>query len=131
MKQRYLEGAVDAVAAQLEASFGVVSHNYARCLQVVKSFRDTGDDFDVKELEHGFLELDQSRFLEIAHHRIGTLIGSQIVWQTFQSAMAHAASANAAVSQEIPEAIRLRRTTTRIALDQASMGRKMAKDLRE
>jgi len=129
VKQRYLEGGVDIVAAQLETSLGVVSHNWARCLQVCKSFRDTGEDFDVKELDRGFLVLDASKFQHVAHHRVGSLLQSQVVWDKFQSAMAYASSANSMITQEVPEAMRMRCTTNRNLLDHASMGRTMIEDL--
>jgi hypothetical protein len=45
-------------------------------LNIVKSFRDAQHDFDAKELERGFLELDMSQFHRVLHHRIGTLMKS-------------------------------------------------------
>jgi hypothetical protein len=129
VKQRYLEGGVDIVATQLETSLGVVSHNWARCLQVCKSFRDTGEDFDVKELDRGFLVLDNSKFQHVAHHRVSSLLQSQVIWDKFQSAMAYASSANSIITQEVPEAMRMRCTTNRTPRDHASMGQKMIEDL--
>ena len=131
VKERYLEGGVDIVAAELESALGVVSHNWSRCLQVCKSFRDSGKDFDVKELERGFLDLDASKFRQVAHHRIGSLIGSQVMWETFQSAMAHASAANGMFTEEIPQTIRLRCTTTRITQDHAAMASTMMEASRE
>ncbi|MDZ7593487.1 MAG: hypothetical protein U0932_02435 [Thiobacillus sp.] len=131
VKQRYLEGGVDVIASEIESAFGVASHNWARCLQVCKSFRDTGANFDMKELERGFLDLDNSQFQQIAHHRIGSLIQSQVIWETFQSAMAYASSANATYTKEVPETIRLRCTTDLIDHDQASMANTMLDNLRE
>ena len=40
VKQRYLEGAIDIVAAEVEQALGVVHHNWARCLNIVKAYRD-------------------------------------------------------------------------------------------
>ncbi len=131
VRQRYLEGGVDVVASELESAFGVVSHNWARCLQICKSFRDTGANFDIKELDRGFLDIDNSHFQQIAHYRIGSLIQSQVIWETFQSAMAYAASANATFTKEVPEAIRLRCTTDLIAQDHASMANTMVGEIRE
>lgn len=131
VKQRYLEGGVDVVASELESALGVASHNWARCLQICKSFRDTGANFDIKELDRGFLDFDNSQFQQIAHHRIGSLIQSQIIWETFQSAMAYTSSANGTFTKEMPEAIRLRCTTSLITKDQASMADTMVNDLRE
>ncbi|WP_142818630.1 hypothetical protein [Rhodoferax sediminis] len=131
VKQRYLEGGVDVVAAEIESVLGVVSHNWARCLQVCKSFRDTAENFDIKELERGFLDLDNSKFQQIAHLRISSLLQSQVVWNTFQSAMAYASSANAMITKEMPEAMRLRCTTGRIAVSHGSMADTMLVNLQE
>lgn len=106
-KQRYLEQGVDVVASELEEALGVVSHNYARALQLCKSFRDYGEKFDVKDLERGFLALDSSKFRQVAHHRVSSLLQSQVVWETFQSAMAYASTANSRIALEIPDAMRL------------------------
>ena len=128
-KQRYLEGGVDVVAVQIEQALGVVSHNWARCLAIAKSFRDAGSDFDIKELEKGFLEFDSSQFKQIAHHRIGSLVRSQVIWRVFQHAMAYATNANSRICKEIPEAIRLRMTTDRIAADHGEVAEQMFQDL--
>lgn len=131
VKQRYLDGGVDVVASELEATLGVVSHNWARCLHVCKSFRDTGDNFDIKELDRGFLDINSSHFQQVAHHRISSLIQSEIIWEVFQEAMAYAASANTIITKEVPEAMRLRCTTSLIAQGHASMSNTMLDDLRE
>jgi hypothetical protein len=106
-KQRYLEEGVDAVAAEVEHAMGVVSHNYARALQLCRAFRDYGERFDAKELERGFLQLDNSNFRQIAHHRVGSLLQSQIVWHAFQTVMAHLNASNSTIAIEIPDAMRL------------------------
>jgi len=124
-KQRYLEGGVDVVAAELEHALGVVSHNYARCLNICKSFRDAGEDFDIKELDRGFIELDSSHFQQIAHHRIHSLINSQLIWDIFQLSMAYATNANSQIVKEFPEAMRLRMITDRISVSQEEMADKM------
>lgn len=130
VKQRYLESAVDAVASHLEDSLGVVSHNYARCLQIVKSFRDAESNFDLKELDRGFLELDSSRFHQIAHLRLEVLIGSKVLWSAYQHALAFCTSTNSRIVKEIPEAMRLRHTTSLINRSFAEMGDTMVNDLR-
>jgi hypothetical protein len=130
IKQRYLDGAVDVVTAEVEQALGVVSHNWARCLNVVKSFRDSAANFDVAELQKGFLELDSSKFHRVPHHRIGSLVGSQVFWQVYQLAMAYAANSNTVIVKEIPEAIRLKLTTNQIQADFKSMADEMARELR-
>jgi hypothetical protein len=114
IKQRYLEGAIDIVAAEVEQALGVVQHNWTRCLNIVKTYRDENINFDVKELEKGFVDLD-SKLHRVPHHRIGNLIGSQLIWEVYQLAMAFAANANTKITKEIPETIRLKVTTGLIA----------------
>jgi hypothetical protein len=46
-------------------------HNWARCLNIVKAYRDEKANFDIGELDKGFQNLDFSKIQRIAHHRIG------------------------------------------------------------
>ena len=130
-KQRYLEGAVDIVASELDVSFGVVSHNYARCLQICKSFRDVEHNFDKRELERGFLQFDGSKFHQIAHHRISSLLGIDTVWGIFQSAMATAVSANAMMVTEIPETLRILSDQPMGMSDRRKDAERMIRDMQE
>ena len=111
IKQRYLEGAIDIVAAEVDQALGVVNHNWARCLNIIKAFRDEGNHFDASELGKGFFELDSSKFHRVPHHRIGNLIDSQLIWGVYQLAMAFAANSNSIITKEIPEVIRIKLTT--------------------
>ena len=129
VKQRYLDGGVDVLISHLESSLGVASHNYARCLDIVKSFRDTGEHFDIKMLSEGFLPLDSSKFAQHANHRIASLLGSELVWSAFQSALAYATTSNSKFTLEIPEAIRLKRTTDLINNSEQDMAEAMVSDL--
>ena len=106
-KQRYLEEGIDVVASEVEAALGIVSHNYARSLQLCKGFRDSKGTFQVSDLEKGYLPLDRSKFHQVAHHRIGALLGDEVVWKVYQSAMAYASSADSLIAQQIPEAVRI------------------------
>lgn len=106
-KQRYLEGCLDVIAGQLQATLGTVSHNYARCLGLCKAYRDYGDEFDATELSKGFRELDNSKFHQTEHYRLRTLIQSDIAWLFYQAALAYAARADATLSKEIPDALRI------------------------
>ncbi|ADE17018.1 hypothetical protein Nhal_4010 (plasmid) [Nitrosococcus halophilus Nc 4] len=110
IKQRYLEGAIDIIAAEVEQAFGIVNHNWARCLDILKMYRDEKDHFDVRELKKGFLDLDCSKFHRIPHYRIRHLIGSQCIWIAYQKAMVFTAIENTKITKEIPEAIRLKLT---------------------
>jgi hypothetical protein len=130
VKQRYLEQSVDAIAAHVEECLGIVSHNYARTLQLVKSFRDAEIEFDLSELARGFLELHSSQFNQIAHHRLETLIGSKIVWHVYQTTLAACSAANAQIVREFPQAMRVKQTTDRIAASHEEMVATMVRDIR-
>jgi hypothetical protein len=129
IKQRYLEGAIDIVAAEEEQALGVVNHNWARCLNIVKAYRDEKDHFDVKELAKGFLNLDSSKMHRVPHHRIGTLTGSQLIWQVYQLAMAFAANSNTKITKEIPETIRLQLSTDLITSEPQTIANAMFEEL--
>lgn len=130
-KQRYLEQGIDVVASELEGALGIVSHNYARSLQLCKFYRDSGPKLDLKELERGFLELDSSKFHQIAHHRVSSLLQNHVVWESFQSAMAHATTANSVITQEIPEAIRRFLEDPDRFNDRKKLSEDMVKELQE
>lgn len=130
-KQRYLEEGVDVVAAELDLAFGVVSHNYARSLDLCKLFRDSKQHFQETELGKGFLPLDGSKFHQIAHYRVSSLIGTEVVWETYQTAMAYAYSANSVIAHEIPEAIRILSQQKEPEFDRQAVVQKMFAKLRE
>lgn len=117
VKQRYLEGGIDVVAAHQEEALGIFHHNWARCLQLVKMFRDAQESFELDQLKEGFLELDSSKFHAIPHHRLQILVRAQVFWEVYQLALAFAANANAKITKEIPETIRLKLTTNKLNAD--------------
>jgi hypothetical protein len=114
VKQRYLEGAIDIIAAHHEEVMGIYNHNWARCLQILKLFRDEKDEFHIDELEKGFLPLDSSQFHAIAHYRLQLLVGSQVFWKVYQLALSFTVNSNAQVTKEVPETIRIKLTTNKI-----------------
>ena len=115
VKQRYLEGSLDDITAHVEETLGVYNHNWARCLNILKAFRDQGNSFDVAESQLGFLALDSSAFHITPHHRLRVLTGSEVFWNVYQHALAFATNANAIVTKEIPDTIRLKLTTDEIS----------------
>lgn len=131
IKQRYLEGAVDIVAAEVEQSLGVVQHNWARCLNIVKVFRDEKRDFDIHELEKGFQELDSSKLHRVPQHRIGNLTQSQLIWQVYQLAIAFSANSNTVITKEIPDTIKLKLTSDRIVEETKEIVDSLFKTLKE
>ena len=131
VKQRYLEGGIDVIAAYQEEALGVFHHNWARCLQLVKMFRDAQESFDLEQLKQGFLELDSSKFHAIPHHRLQILVRTQVFWQVYQLALAFAANANAKVANEIPETIRLKLTTSKLNAEIKHIAEESFKYLKE
>lgn len=117
VKQRYLEGGIDVVAAHCEQVLGIFHHNWARCLHLVKTFRDAQNLFDLEQLKQGWLELDSSQFHAVSHHRIQSLVRTHVIWEIYQLALSFAANANAVVAREIPDAIRLKLTSTKVNAD--------------
>lgn len=114
VKQRYLEQCVDLIASELESFLGTFSHNWARCLQILKEYRDSEENLDTKQLSAGFLALNASKFQRIAHSRLSALTQSNTVWQVYQLALAFATSANAKAVIEVPETIRVKLQTNAI-----------------
>jgi hypothetical protein len=108
VRQRYLEGAIDIVAAQNEEAMGVWTHNWSRCLYLLMDFRNQGGAFDLAELQRGFLEFKATGFQVIPHNRLRYLVGSRIFWDVYEIAMLLATNANAKVSKEIPYLIHLK-----------------------
>ncbi|MGH8580591.1 MAG: hypothetical protein ACREVK_10900 [Gammaproteobacteria bacterium] len=110
---RYLESGLDLLAAEVERVSETFSHNWARCLLILKSYRDLEDQYDVGELSKGFLELQSSKHNIVAHHRLYTLTGAREYWDFYQKAMAYYTSANSVLVKEIPEVIRVKLTSDR------------------
>lgn len=94
---RYLEGSLDYLAADLSQVSESFQHNWARCLAILKSYRDGPDEFDLNELTTGFVEVPGSRLNIVAHHRLQTLTGSSDYWCIHQKAMAFFTTANSVI----------------------------------
>lgn len=129
-KQRYLEQGLDVVAGAVQALLGIVSHNYARSMQLCRQYRENGAAMDLAELGRGFRELDTSNFHQTAHYRVGSLLNDQIIWNTFQSVMVYASTTNTLMTQEIPEAIRKLAAMPDGARDRKADAEQMLVDLR-
>lgn len=108
---RYLEGGLDLLAAEVERVSETFSHNWVRCLAILKSYRDLEDQFDVEELSKGFLELQSSKHNIVAHHRLYTLTGAREYWDFYVKTMAYYTTANSVLVKEIPEVIRVKLTS--------------------
>jgi hypothetical protein len=131
VKQRYLDGGIDVVAAHQEEVIGIFEHNWFRCLQLVKMFRDNKESFDLCQLQQGFLHLDHSKFHAISHYRIQTLLQTQVFWEVYQLALAYAANANTKVTTEIPETIRMKLDSKELNADIKDIASQCFNDLKE
>ncbi len=110
---RYLEGSLDLLAAELGNVSEIFSHNWARCLAIIKSYRDLEDGYDLNELNKGFMELQSSKHNTVAHQRLYFLTGTHDYWKFYQHALAYFTSANSVLEHEIPETIRVKLTTNK------------------
>jgi hypothetical protein len=107
VKQRYLEQSVDLILSELESISRVFANNWMRALQILKMYRDAPDSFDVAELKSGFIELSATDFHRVAHHRLSSLVQSDIVWTVYQLALSRHSSLNSKATIEVPHAIRM------------------------
>lgn len=128
VKERYLDGAIDVVASEIERTFGVYRHNATRCLQIMKAFRDEEESFDLKELSIGFQSLEMALH-QVSHHRIGDLVGSQLIWHVYQFALAFVANADSMITKEFPEVIRMKLKEGRVDADPKIIFKKAYDDI--
>ncbi|WP_350016353.1 hypothetical protein ABNK63_00460 [Rhodanobacter sp. IGA1.0] len=110
VKQRYLENSVDLISAEIETLAGAFGHNWARCLHILKEFRDSEDKFDQSQLALGFVDVSGSKFQRPAHHRLRTLVQTDTFWEVYQLALSFYHSANSVIEREIPHTLRAKMT---------------------
>jgi hypothetical protein len=109
VKQRYLEGGLDSAAVHLASYQGKCAHNFARSLSVISTFRSClrgSTDFDINELERGYLELDSSDFQWVPQQRIERLIGSHVFGKLYVRALGFALTSNDVTTVELKNRIR-------------------------
>ena len=106
VKQRYLEQSLDIICGELESISSVFNHNWARCLELLKEYRDSPQIFETAKLGRGFLAMNGTQFNRVAHHRLQVLTGSQIFWQIYQLALSQHLGLNSVVVNELPHAIK-------------------------
>jgi len=107
VKQRYLDEGFDKLVASAEHFLNIYYHNWARCLEILKSFKDLGIQYDPKELEKGFWEIEQPRFPFVTHQKVGNITKSKIIWEVYQLVISFAQKGSSIAKNEIPEAIRM------------------------
>lgn len=105
VQKRYLEEGIDVVIATAEAALNIYSHNWARCAEILKSFRDL-QGIRPEELSTGFLPLVSSRFALTAHYRLNVVVASPEIWECFQLVLSFVQVSNAVLCEEIPLAMK-------------------------
>lgn len=132
VKQRYLEAGIDVLIANFYSMNGAVSNNYARCLQVLRSFRESVEFFEEKELDIGFVPPKEFSFQETAHIRLKALIGSDEVWNAYLIAIAKFQSANTFLAFEVPQAIRIKlKSPDKMNIDRETLANRCAEEARK
>lgn len=113
VQKRYLEEGLDVVIATTENALNTYHHNWARCLELLKSFRDS-EAMKPEELDAGFLHLPTDRFALTANYRVNQIVNSGTVWRVFQLVIAFAQTACSITRDEIPVGLKIKLTTNKI-----------------
>ena len=106
VQRRYLDEGLDVIIATADAALSIYSHNWARSMEVLKTFRDL-NYAKPDDLQHGFLDLPDNRFAFAAHYRVNTMVDSMIIWQTFQLVISFAQYGCSVAKDEIPVGLRV------------------------
>lgn len=120
VQRRYLDEGLDVIISTAENALNTFYHNWARSLELLKSFRDV-DAMKPEELEYGFLHLPVDRFALSANYRVNQIVDSGTIWQVFQLVVAFSQRANTIARDEIPAALKMKLTTTQIAASREEM----------
>jgi hypothetical protein len=107
VRQRYLDNGVDEVAANIEYGLSVYRNNWARGLQVIRMFRDVGDQINPNMLEEGFVNFDQSKFQMSPHHRMESLVGDMVFWRVHQKLAAFVITSTGHIKEDMCTEIKL------------------------
>ena len=113
VQQRYLEEGLDVVIATAENALYTFHHNWARCLELLKSFRDV-EHMKAEDFDSGFLHLPTDRFALTANYRVNQIVDSPTVWRVFQLITAFSQTACSVARDEIPAALKIKLTTDEV-----------------
>ena len=130
VQKRYLEEGLDVVISTAENALYTYHHNWARCLELLKSFRDV-ETMKPGELDVGFLQLPADRFALTANYRVNQIVNSGTVWKVFQLIISFAQTASAVARDEIPAAMKLKLTTDQVEVSRAEMVEEATKVLKD
>lgn len=108
VKERYLEGSIDLLAAQLQEAIQSHKYNWAKSLTVLKQFRDFERNFDFEKLNICFIEVKSANFNIIAQYRLNELTGTDKFWTAYQLALAFVYSSEAFINDDFLALLRLK-----------------------
>jgi hypothetical protein len=121
VQKRYLEEGVDVIVATAVNALNTYHHNWARCLEMLKAFRDN-DAMKPEELDTaGFLHLPTDRFALTANYRMNQIVDSGVIWQVFQLVISFAQYGCSVTRDEIPVALKLKLTTDKVMASRKEM----------
>ena len=109
VQKRYLEEGLDVIISTAENALFTYHHNWARCLELLKSFRDV-KAMKPEDLDVGFLQLPADRFALTANYRVNQIVDSGTVWRVFQLIISFAQNACSVARDEIPAALKMKLT---------------------
>lgn len=130
VQRRYLDEGVDVVGSAAEAALSCYHHNWARCLEALKLFRDS-DLTKPEELEGLFVPFPPVTFATAAHYRVRAIVNSDLVWETYQLVIAFAQTSNGIVAGEIPHALKAKLSTDQIEATREEIVAEAEKVLRD
>ena len=110
VQKRYLDEGIDVVIAAAEQALNIYSHNWARCTEILKSFRDL-PIIKIEDLTSGFIPQAPDRFSLTAHYRLNVVVDSPVIWETFQLLLSFTQHASTVITEEIPLTLKAKLTT--------------------
>lgn len=73
---RYLDQGIDVIAAELQSAIEAANHNWARCVDLLREYRDLGARFDAEQLDLGFIERPAGKLQHTANFRVFKIVGN-------------------------------------------------------
>lgn len=104
---RYLDNGLDALCAELQSAIESANHNWVRCVDILREYRDLGNKFDEGQLNLGFIKRPAGKLQHISNFRVYKIVGNTDFWVLYQLAISDIDTAMNRFSREYPNAIRL------------------------
>ena len=104
---RYLDQGIDVIAAELQSAIEAANHNWARCVDLLREYRDLGAKFDAEQLDLRFIERPAGKLQHTANFRVFKIVGNTDFWVLYQLAISDLDTATNRFSREYPNAVRV------------------------